>query len=265
MAGLIVPELSRKLELLIDHGHFNSRAAIARSLGRSSVTLRGWANGGSGAPPNTVTRPNAKAFVGLFAAALPDLSKDQIRQLVDGPADDLEAALSSDSNRSLKYLIDRHADWNACTLHLARSEFGLVRVVREEKVAQYRIALAKPFRLEFSTRSRAGFVVALQSAPGGWGVVPSYLDRRRKCVDLPGGNLNQEFGLITEENEIGNHVFVAAQASRPFPAAFKSAADDGISLDRTLLSHFLRHFEDQDKSTRRLFAVSIEFFDPTKD
>jgi hypothetical protein len=41
-----------------------------------------------------------------------------------------------------------------------------------------KIDLGRAFRIAFATRSKAGQVIAFQSAPGRWGLVPSALDKQ---------------------------------------------------------------------------------------
>ena len=261
MAGLSVPELRRKLQLLVETGHFENRAAIAKALRRSEITLRGWANGSSGAPPDIVPQQNAQNFVDLYAQALPGVSKSGIRGLLLGPADDLENLLRAAPDRSLRDLIAREADVQSAALFLDESgAFSLARrASRARSEPQYRVEIGQAFRVEFPTRSRGGFVLALQAAPGGWGVVPSALDRKAGRIHLPGADEDGALSFLIEDNERGRHLFIAAQAHTAFPSALLLAARDGIPLDRTLLAHFQRHFEAQDRSARRLFAVEIEF------
>ncbi|RAP43221.1 hypothetical protein BYZ73_00480 [Rhodovulum viride] len=261
MIGLSVPELRRKLQLLVETGQFASRAEIAAALGRSEITLRGWVNGSSGTPPDTVPSRTEKAFRGLYARALPDLSEDRVRELLLGPADDLENLLRAAPDRSLRDLLVREADRASAALFLDESgSLSLVRRARREKgTPQFHVEIGQAFRIEFSTRSRAVFALALQAAPGGWGVVPCTFDRDRLRIHLPGAEENGEVSFLIEDNEIGRHLFIAAQAPSAFPAELLLAGRDGIPPDRTLLAHFQRHFEAQEKSARRLFAVEIEF------
>ena len=70
---------------------------------------------------------------------------------------------------------------------------------------------------------------------------------------------------MCEDNEIGVHLFAAAQAPRPFPPELFAAARDGAALDRTLLAHFVRSFEAQDETARRLFAFDLEIVRPSSD
>lgn len=267
MTGLIVPQLGRKIRLLVEYGIHPSIEAVARTLDRSPITLRGWGHGSSGTVPNRVPPQVASAFLELYAAALPDLAPEQVRQLVLGPADDLEAMLSASAAPSLMVLITREADRTSGTLFDEKR--GRLSLIRTNKARAARplqtIELGRALGVEFATRSRAGFAVALQSASGGWGLVPCTLDRASGRIYLPNLNDNGSRDMLREDNEIGPHLSIAAQAGRPFPPEPFAAARDGLALDRTLLAHFARNFEAQDKTTRRLFALDLEIVRPVSN
>lgn len=260
MAGMNVPELARKLNLLVETGIFADRAALAKMFDRSEITLRGWANGGSGTPPDTVPQKNVSTLIGLYEKALPNLSYTDVCSVLAGPASDLENLLKPGSERSLKELIAREADKSSASLFIDdQTSMGLVRrAARSQPAPQFKVKREQPFRLEFATASRASFVIAIQCAPGGWAVVSSSLDRSIGRVHVLGADPDGSLPFMIEDNELGQHIFVMAQAARAFPAELHLAEQDGVPLDRTLLAHFIRHFEAQDRSSRRLFAVDIE-------
>jgi hypothetical protein len=244
----------------VQYGHYPSAAAIAHELERSPVTLRGWASGGGGAPPESVPLAMLPRFSALFARALPGYSPEQVRALLTGSADDLEQALAMRSAPALTDIIAREADQSSGSLYLENdAPLGLVRVAgRGAPPPAARVPLGRRFRIAFSTRLRSGFVIGLQSAPGGWGVVPCALDRAGGTLHLPGPMDDDDPGWMSEENETGPHLFVAVQASAPFPADLYIAGRDGVALDRTLLAHVVRSFEAQDPKARRMFAMAVE-------
>jgi hypothetical protein len=128
MTGLIVPQLSRKLHLLITYGHHPSLEAVAKALGRSPITLRGWVHGGSGTVPDRVPPQLASRFVDLYRQALPGLTPEQIRALLLGPADDLEALFAAKAAPSFMNLVEREADWTSGTVCLDEGgSFSLVQ------------------------------------------------------------------------------------------------------------------------------------------
>lgn len=265
MGGMNVPQLRRKLSLLVQYGHYESMNALAAAMNRSPITLKGWANGGSGTPAETVPQRNISALINAFARALPDLADDHIRRLLEGPADDLESFLQTSPKDGLKDLIASEADMASARIFLDESgALSLVRRARRVPPApRYRVQLGQAFRIEVPTKSRAGFVLGLQAAPGGWGVVPATLEREAGLIHLPGPEelegAHATLSYLVEENEIGSHLFIAAQSPKPFPDELLRAGRDGIPLDRTLLTRFQQHFEAQSRKYRRLFAVEIAF------
>lgn len=262
MKGVFVPELRRKLDLLIETGCFADRAELHHVLGRNETTVRGWINGGSGQPPDTIPQKAFGNVLQAFAIALPLYSNERIRDLLCGPLNDLEQTLTPASELSLSALIVREANTSSITLITEeRGALGIARrAKRYEPAPQHTLSLGQWFRMEIGTRSRATCVLALQNAPSGWVIQPSMLDRDRLLIHVPGPDEKDETGYLTEENEIGRHQFIVAQCPLAFPAALLSAAHDGIILERGLVGQFADHYQSQPKTERRLFAVEVEFF-----
>ena len=259
MSGLIVPQLGRKLRLLVDYGRYESLKALAASLGRSDITLRGWVNGASGTPPDRIPPEHVARFLSLYAAALPSLSEPMLRNMVLGPAEDLEALLAAAATPSLRDLIAREADTGSESFFLAENTLSLTRTRDERnRSAKWRARLGADFRIEFATKSRAGFVTALQSAPSGWGAVPCAFDRAYSRIHLPGPDEAGRTGWLYENTATGRHLFVAMQGAKPFPPEIAAALRDHVPLDRTILAHVMRNWRDQNQRSRRLFALEVE-------
>lgn len=254
-----MPQLGRKLRMLVTYGHAKDMTELARQVGgRSPETLRWWQSEGGGRAANTVPERAFSDLLKVFGAALPDQTPQQVRRLVLGPADDLEHLFAPQTALSFRALIDREADWLSGTLY-REDGLALIRTHGAQgQPPQARIRRGEPFRVAFMTRLRGGFVAAFQAAPGGWGYVPSALVRATRCIHLPDLLADGSPGFMSEDNEIGRHLFVAAQAARPFPPELAAAARDGLPLDRTLLAHVVRAFEAQERSSRSLFALDVE-------
>lgn len=259
MSGVPVPQLGRKLRLLVTHGHADHMTDLARKIGgRRPATLRWWQSESGGHVANTVPEDAFSDLLKVFGDALPGQTPKQLRQLVLGPADDLEGLLAPQEATSFRALIDREADRSSGTLY-REDGLGLIKAHGgHTSPPQARVRRGELFRIEFATRLRGGFVAAFQAAPGGWGSVPSVLMRGKGAIHLPDTLPDGSPGFMSEDNEIGRHLFVAAQAARPFPPELEAAARDGLPLDRTLLAHVVRVFEAQDRSTRRLFTLEVE-------
>lgn len=245
--------------MLVAYGHAEDMTELAGKIGgRSPETLRWWQSEGGGRAANTVPERAFRDLLKVFGAALAGQTSEQVRRLVLGPADDLEHLFAPQTALSFRALIDREADWLSGTLY-REDGLALIRTHGAQgQPPQARIRRGEPFRVAFMTRLRGGFVTAFQAAPGGWGYVPSALVRATRCIHLPDLMADGSPGFMSEDNEIGRHLFVAAQAARPFPTELAAAARDGLPLDRTLLAHIVRAFEAQDHSTRRLFALDVE-------
>lgn len=110
MAGFSVPQLLRKLGMLVQGGHFGHMNDVAADLKRGPVTVRGWGSGGGGGPPDSVPHSVLPQLVDLFTRALPDLPADEVRRLLSSPAEDLQSALGAATIPSLRDLIAHEAD-----------------------------------------------------------------------------------------------------------------------------------------------------------
>lgn len=259
MSGVPVTQLGRKLRMLVTHGFAADMTDLAGKIGgRSPETLRWWQSEGGGRAANTVPDRAFADLLKVFGDALPSQTPDQLRRLVLGPADDLEHLLAPQTALSFRALIEREADRQSGTLY-REDGLGLIKTHGgPTSPPQARVRRGEPFRIEFATRLRGGFIAAFQAAPGGWGSVPSVLVRGKGVIHLPDTLLDGSPGFMSEDNEIGRHLFIAAQAARPFPPELEAAARDGLPLDRMLLAHIVRAFEAQDRYTRRLFALDID-------
>lgn len=259
VSGVPVPQLGRKLRLLVTHGHAKTMTDLAGKIGgRRPGTLRWWQSESGGREANTVPEDAFSDLLKVFGDALPGQTPKQLRQLALGPADDLEGLLAPQEATSFRALIAREADRSSGTLY-REDGLALIRAHRvQAQLPQARVRRGEPFRIAFATRLRGGFVAAFQAAPGGWGSVPSVLLRGKGVIHLPDTLPDGSPGFMSEDTEIGRHLFVAAQAARPFPPELEAAARDGIPLDRTLLAHVVRAFEAQDRTTRRLYALEVE-------
>lgn len=255
---MVVPQLGRKLRLLISHGPYPDMGALARALGRSPETLRWWQSGDAAREANTVPAAILPVLIDLYRDALPNLTADQVKRLVLGPADDLERLLAPNSAASFRALIEREADRSSGSL-FSDDGLSLVSVNRALGPAPHaRVRLGQPFRIEFRSALRGGFAVAFQAAPGGWGFVPCGLSPSRRTIFLPDCDADGTPGMMCEETERGRHLFIAAQATRPFPADLGAAAMDGAVLDRALLAQFVLDYEARPAATRRLFVMDVE-------
>ncbi|WP_299971483.1 hypothetical protein [uncultured Roseobacter sp.] len=263
MAGLYVPELARKLKLLVREGHYPDLKAIAAALGRSWITVKGWGNDGRDTPPNTVPLKNVDALISVFHKSLPHKSPEQLRHLLTGPADDLEALLSPGDGFTLAALINQEAVTGSAQLFTKPhpSSRGFVRRAGTPADApEFRVHLGQPFRLEFATRSRASFCLALQKSPAGWAALACSLDREHRRIHLLAAEEDGSLPFMIEDQDAGAHMFVVAQAAEVFPRALYLAGRDGVPLHQALLKAFKDHFESQSRSTRKLMSVEIEFY-----
>ena len=187
MARWYVPDLARKLDLLVAYGHLPSKEAVAQAIGRSAGTIRGWIGGDKRVEPETVTDSAVPAVLAVFRDALGEIEERELRRLLEGLPEDLEELFAANAAPSLRALIDREANWSVGTVIREDGSRSLIRDRRKApEPAEHRVALGQPFRIEFRAKIRRGFVVALQDAPGMWACAPVEFDRANGVVHLPG-------------------------------------------------------------------------------
>ncbi|WP_299961511.1 hypothetical protein [uncultured Roseobacter sp.] len=258
MAKTYVPELAKKIDLLIKYGLYKNRVAIAAKLKCSTETIKWWIYGDKAREPGCVSGSGMRRVHDLFAAALPDLSRPKVEQLMLGPADDIERLLAPLQADSLIALVRKEAVTTATTLFDERGgSLGLVETTKARKPApHYTVKKSKLFRLAFKTHLRGAFTIAFQKSPGGWGIVPS--DAEKAVLHVPGRDEEGELAVMCEHNEVGRHTFIIAQSTKPFPEQLIAAQADGVQLDRILLGHFAADYRVRPKTTKSLFSVNIE-------
>lgn len=259
MTGLRIPQLQRKLDLLVSYARLSGRDAVAAHLNRSTVTIRGWINGNSGTPPETVPAANIPALLALFHAALPGASEAESRALLLGPADELERRFRSPAPVSLHDLVAAEAVTDRGTLFTEDGSLSIVRIRTEPQgAAAYHLRLGQFFRIEFRAHSRAGHITALQATPSGWAFVPASCAAGSDIIHLPGPGDDGETGWMVEDTDPGRHRFIALHTARPIFGAIAGAARDGGYLDHALIAHLAHIYREQPDDARRIYALSVD-------
>ncbi|MCR9089219.1 MAG: hypothetical protein NXH97_21050 [Rhodobacteraceae bacterium] len=189
----------------------HNQQALAAAIGRKPATIRWWINGSAARAPETIAEDAVPVVLAVFAAALPDLDPAQIPSLLRGPMEDLELLLDTGAVPSLMRLVENEAQRDVGELIPARrARRDLIELSEPpERPSDAVIQRGHDFRIAFRTRGRGRFVVALQSAPSGWGVVPCSLDGDAGMIHLP-GLIKGGLTYMKERVETGRHVFVAA-------------------------------------------------------
>jgi hypothetical protein len=261
MAGLLVPLLMQKLRLLTAYRHFEDIDQIAREVGVAAGTLRWWATGDAAREAGRISQKNIDAVLAVFAHALPDMPRDKLLSIVRGPLDDLETHLQSGAIITLTQLVEREADHTSGKLFLEeRASLGLIETKQvNRRAAQFQMALGKYFRIEFPTNLTGGNLIGLQKAQQAWGMVPCFFGAEQKCIFMPGYDADGALASMCERRDTGLHQFIAIQTDRPIPPEIMAAEIEGVSLDRTILSHVARFLMAQPARSRRIFVMDIDF------
>lgn len=254
-----IPQLKRKLDLLMAFGPYADRAALAARIGSRPKTLYWWETGAPGRDPEMVSASGMPKLIDAAAAAFRCLPRDQVLRLLLGPAEDFERYLATEAAPSLRRLLENEADRRKGRIFLQDgSALSLIRTNRPEaRPAQAKLRLGQYFRIEFATRHRGTFLLALQASPAGWWIVPSDTDGKGR-IHVPGLAEGGTPYLMVEETDAGFHTFVAIQATRAFPGDVLAAAKDGSMLDRAVIAHLVRDLAAQSKANRLILALDLE-------
>lgn len=256
MSSLRVPDLLKKLNLLIEYSEYSNLAEIADHLDKKLETVRSWTKG---AGLDVVPSHRRDAFIDLFAAQLPMLSRDQLIETLQSPRVHLEQAFITQKMPSLRALIEAQARFDRGKLVLAPNGLDLVEIRRDQAATELRVPLGQYFRLEFETPHHGSQVIGLQHAPQGWAVLAASFDATRKTIHLPSLEADGSPNFMRERNDLGVNRFIAIQTLHPLPAVLHAALADRVVLNRFDLASLAEHLGSLGKTTRAIFALDIEF------
>lgn len=256
MTSVPVIELRRKYDLAIEYVT-SSMDALAARFGKSVKTILGWVNDDRGRPAESMPVKAKAQFVTLFAEVLPDLPRNRVLQLIEGPASHLQHELERAAASTLSRIIAREANREGIKLLRPPSENPLVDVVEEVPADLPRLSLGEAFRLEFPARHDCSFALVLQHAGRRWGSLQSQRSRDNRYVLVPAPREPGAEDFISEEEQTKRHRFICFQSADPFPADLHEYAAEPIELDKRGLELLASFYERLPKARRACYLKEI--------
>ena len=265
MSPFIVPQLLEKLKILVRYSDFKSVGGIAAKFGVSEDAVRFWTKETAGRPAGTVPKNRRDDLISLYAKCLPNLSREEISTLLQGPVPDLEDALRFREFSALTELISNRVDViSAKLVPVDVMGMGLVVSNRLSRYAHCKFPLGKSFRLEFRTTHRGKYFLGLQHSPQGWGCVDTTWSRGEKIIHMPGADKTGNLGSMDESSDDGISQFYVFQSRTPFPLAFSKALLDGVPLARAEISFLAQFLQMNSEADVHIMRFDVEFIDSSK-
>lgn len=262
----VVPNLTAKLRLLVDYGHYTDMDKLAERFGRSPTTVYWWGHGTGGRAAGAIPAESYKVLVDIVHEALKQaVSREDVEALLnDASAFGFEEELRAAPVKPLNVLIAEEADMTKATLIVERRARGteLIEVERKADPADgYIVGLGQGFRIEFRA-ALGGHLLALQHGGQMWGVVPHSADRHGGTIHLPGVDEDGRPLLMSEHKDAGPHTFLVIRTKAPIPPEVRTAVTNGAVFDAGLLHRLAGHYLAQAKADRELLAMNVSIERP---
>ena len=257
MTALIIPDLQRKLDVLLSRQVFAGKDEIARHLGKSLKTVNWWAHGSSAREPGLIPPDSEAAMLMLFASCFPEgTSEIKIKNALMLSGAEFERAVQLAWSPSWETVLSRHANATAGKLLMRPGEIGLVEIDAPSREDGPIVPLGAWFRIEFQSEFTASHIYACQQAPSGIGPVPAKITQGRG-IQLPSPTNPGQSAYMRERADAGRHVFVAIQSARALPADLAAPLSGGLPLETSLLQRVAAHLMSIPLTQWRIFALSV--------
>lgn len=262
MSTVSIPDLKRKLDLLMAFGPRKSWAALAVPFGRSQKTLRWWADGDDSRDPGTIPDKHLETMLSLVREALPaGNSDDDPRRLLFGDFRSFEQTMRAQhlAAISLPALIEKEGRFDRGRLHRAPDINLVERAGAKADVPV--VALGQPFCLEFPCDD-AGHALVLQHVQQTWAAVVlsdtnAIMRVRRGSYFVPARQADGAPTFMVEDRDVGQHRFVALITPKPYPADIVVAAQQASVFDLTTPNALAEHYLQQPKPQRSIDVVTL--------
>lgn len=263
MSTVSIPDLKRKLDLLMAFGPRKDWAALAVPFGRSPKTLRWWADGDDSRNPGTLPYDHVEMMLTLVREALPagDNGDDDARRLLFGDFRSFEQAMRAQhlAAVSLPTIIEQEGRFDRGRLHRAPDINLVERIGAKAEVPV--VALGQPFCLEFPC-DVAGHALVLQHVQQTWATVAfsdtnATMRVRRGSYYLPARQADGTATVMVEDRDVGLHRFVALITPKPYPASIVVAAQQASVFDLAILNALAQHYLQQAKAQRSIDVITL--------
>jgi len=261
MSTVMIPDLKRKLDLLMAFGPRKDWAALAVPFGRSLKTLRWWADGDDSRNPGTLPDDHVQTMLTLVREALPAGCDDDARRLLFGDFRFFEQAMRAQhlAAVSLPTIIEQEGRLDRGRLHRAPDINLVERIGAKAEVPV--VELGQPFCLEFPC-DVAGHALVLQHVQQTWAAVAlsdadAIVRVRPGQYFVPTRHADGTAAFMVEDCDVGLHRFVALITPNPYPAGIVVAAKQASVFDLVTLNALAEHYLQQAKAQRSIDVIAL--------
>lgn len=258
-----IPQLRRKLALLIEHDHYANLEGIALAAGTTSKTLQSWADSGSdGLTPGLVSVKGYPNLIKVFGEAIRRQNQVQdVGALIKGETRDLGSHLKPASSIiSFGQLIEKEATKDSIRFY--KRKYGRTSLVKKrnedaETTDNY-VQIGEEFRMVFKSKCSGSNCIILQTHHQDWGFTPSHYDNTANEFWMPDPDHDGMPDYTEELNWFGINRFIAIQSAAPFPTEVNHAIETGISPDNTFLQRLADFYLAQPQTHRSISLFTLE-------
>lgn len=260
--GVEVSGLDRKLQLLIDYGHYKSWTDLGNSFGASGEAAQRWGHGDGGRRAGTFPGRHYETLIEVLTACLPHgTSRAEVMELIAAPSAELEVLLQDRAQVSLNRIIEEEAQTTHGVLIPApKANASLIETDQTppSPKPEWLVRLYQHFRLEFRTDMKTGYASALQNAGKSWGPVSTHFDKKGGAILVPGLKGDGSLAHMWESQDADTNRFIILQTPDPPPSGYSRYLKDNLALDGTIIGRLAYFFSEQPKDRRRVWLLTVD-------
>lgn len=258
----VIPQLRRKLALLVENEHFANLEEIANGIGTTQKTLEGWADYGS----NKVTKgmisgkhyqQTLEIFKGVLCKQHGDID---VEAIVKGEVSELARYLSHSPRFTFHELVERYAITHGSKAFIDKNT-GMPAVKRRSQkmpLTLFKATTKQWFWIEFQTDLTSSHTIAIQQRANEWAFSDVEYVKDEKQILIPGLRADGFPDSIQEADWDGINTFYAVQTIKPWPQVIMEAIKSSAPIDNAFLQKVADHYASNKPDNRRLFASAID-------
>lgn len=262
LVDCVVPELQKKLGLLVRYGYFDSFDAVAAALGRKAKTVRWWGHGDAARGGGRIPADRYEQVMALFRdCLLPDVPESLVDEIVLGPASEMEEQLGPSDPKSIRDFIRSEGVAGAGRLFVGKeNEIGLVETDQDRPAIKFRVPLDAWFRIVVEKDLRRRTILALQLTPSACGIVGHAVDPGTGHVLVPGLMEDGSLAWMRERRDNGLNRFAVIGLNKLLPADIPS--EGGQVLTEALQNRLGYVYGQREQDEREIHLMTIDILKP---
>ena len=225
-----IPDLAKKLNILIEQNHFNDIQQIAHRLGKSPNTLKWWIYGSNTHEPNTISKRSVAAIIDLFrTTVLNKYSRKEVHMILALDYSEFRSKVLPNENRNWEDWIEGRAVYGNVNLIPKKQELDIFQIDTGDLRIEHRVKVSERFRLVFPLPIESSLILGFQSANGLWARAP--IAKNEASIHLPPPQSNGLPQYIFEQTPLANHRFYLVSSSSKAGAQLTSLIPIGQALN----------------------------------